>query len=151
MRSRKRINILYFDVEEHVLIPFLNVLTPCDNVTCAVATKRWILRRLLYKTMQYSTNGSYNDHISQLAHEKRIQNSIYFFCEEVVPFLSSRCKRQMQINSIKTPSSRFFKLNNWNCQPCSISNLAPTLASFPDFLSWEKYCDVVFFLYPQQP
>ncbi len=130
-------------------MPFKNVLSPCDNVTCAVATKRWILRRLLHKTMHNSTNGSYNDHISQLAHNKRIQNSIYFFCEEVEQFLSSRCKRQMQINSIQLLAAGFYSFLNSTTDifgPCSVPSLAPPQYHFRIFLPWKKYCDVVFII-----
>ncbi len=60
-------------------MPFLKVLSPCDNVTRATATKRRILQQLHHKTMHNSTNGSYNDHISQLAHDKN--DKINFFCD----------------------------------------------------------------------
>ena len=96
-------------------MPFMNVLSPCDNVTCAVATKRWILRRLLHKTMHNSTNGSYNDHISQLAHEKRIQNSIFFFVRELCLSYrhgaSGKCKL-IQLKPLAADFYSFLKLNN---------------------------------------
>jgi hypothetical protein len=126
-------------------MPFINILSPCDNVTCAVLLQNdgfcedCFTKRC--KTQQKGGHIMIIFHNWPMIKEYKIQ---FIFCEKVEPFLLSRCKRQMQINSIKTPSSRFLLF--FKTQQLTVP-IFPHLSIISGFSFLEKVLRCGFFFY----